>query len=210
MMNTGNWTREGGQCDVNFRDLYDTYLDLAARHRQDGAPLDIMLGGFYYGLKDSKHWMSPYNRFSGQENVCTRPVCQSCRVHPYIMADGTLLPCIPLTGTDIERNMPNLAATTFADALFRSEYFNLIDTRLERLYEENADCRTCEHRFKCGGGCRAAALTDTGNYFGNDPDSCFFFKNGYEERLALRLEDKPATPLEIAQARMRIAAEIAD
>ncbi|WPL16489.1 Antilisterial bacteriocin subtilosin biosynthesis protein AlbA [Thiorhodovibrio winogradskyi] len=204
MMNTGGWRREGRHLTAPRTALYAAYLDLAARHRRDGAPFTLALGGLYYGAKGGSLWMSPFNKLSGQPDAVSQAVCLSCRIRPAIMADGRLLPCIPMTDTGVEREMPRLSETTLSQALRDSAYFDRIDTRVEQLFSRNRQCRACAHRLKCGGGCRASALAaGHGDYFGADPDACFFFKNGYDEKLARKLNAKPASALEITQARTR-------
>ena len=69
-----------------------------------------------------------------------------------------LLPCIPLTGTEIQDEMPDILETGLIEALSDSRYLKLIDMRLEDILRENEECNQCEHRLYCGGGCRATAL----------------------------------------------------
>ncbi|WP_190275794.1 radical SAM/SPASM domain-containing protein [Thiorhodovibrio frisius] len=201
MMSTGAWARKGDQMDAPRQALFDAYLELGAHHHRDGAPFELALGGLYYGPKGSSLWMSPFNKFSGQADAAKQTACQSCRLHPYIMADGRLLPCIPMTGSQVEQDMPRLTETTLSRGLRGSAYFDRIDTRLDQVFVNNRGCRSCAHRFKCGGGCRAAAMTAGTDYFGADPDACFFFRNGYDEKLARKLKSSPASPMEIARAR---------
>ena len=48
----------------------------------------------------------------------------------------------------------------------------------------NNECAICSYRYKCGGGCRAAALTKgEHNLMGCDREKCMLHKNGYEERI---------------------------
>lgn len=209
MMNTGGWTRERGQMDAPRTALFDTYLDLAMRHRRDGAPFELALGGVYHGLKDHALWRSPFRRFSGKSNTLARTVCHSCRIHPYVAADGGLLPCLPMTGTSAGHEMPKLTDTTLSRAMRDSVYFERIDTRVKQLFAENRMCRACAHRLKCGGGCRATALSAGVGYFGADPDACFFFKNGYDEKLQRKLKSKPVSLEEMARARSDISPSIA-
>ena len=41
----------------------------------------------------------------------------------------------------------------------------------------------------CNGGCRAIALALTGDKLGIDPSKCFFWENGYAEKIAAALPD---------------------
>lgn len=182
-MSTGNWAREGGNYDITVEELYEAYLGLIQRHYRDKAPFGLMLGGFYHCEQGADGYSIPAVKYNGDESALRQTACRSCRIHPYIMADGRLLPCIPMTGTAVEERMPSLLTTTIAAALNESEYFDIIDTRLEALFRENDECTGCEHKLRCGMGCRAAALHCSGSLYGRDVYSCHLFKNGYEERI---------------------------
>ncbi len=101
----------------------------------------------------------------------------------YIAADGRLLPCIPLTGSSLQDEMPRITEMGLIEALSDSTYLRAIDTRLEDLLAHNEKCNACEYRLSCGGGCRAGALFTTGDYLGCDEYTCYFFKNNYEEKI---------------------------
>ena len=182
-VSVGNWELEQGQYDISRSDLYDAYLQLIQRFQADHAPFTMMLGGFYYCEKGSNRYHIPMIKFDGSEKMLKQTVCRSCRIHLYLMADGKLLPCIPMTGTTIEDQMPNLLSSTITEALEDSRYFEFIDMRLGQLLQHNSQCADCEHRLRCGMGCRAHALQCSGSYAGVDPDCCFYYKNGYEERV---------------------------
>lgn len=183
-MSVGNWEQEEGRYDIPVKELYAAYLEMIRWHNDDGAPLELLLGGFYYRSHGSKEYHIPFAKFDGTKNALSQTACRSCRLHPYIMADGKLLPCIPMTGTSIEKEMPSLLDTTISQALNDSRYFEIIDTRLEALLKNNAECSACEHKMRCGMGCRACAIDATGDFYGIDPHSCYFFKNAYEEKIS--------------------------
>jgi radical SAM protein with 4Fe4S-binding SPASM domain len=182
-ISTGNWEQEQGKFDIPINELFDAYMELIRKYHTDGAPFAMMLSGFFYCGKGSGDYSMPFIKFDGSEKALRQTVCRSCRIHPYLMADGKLLPCIPMTDTYIEKDMPSLLETTFTEAMRESRYFDLIDMRLENLFRENTECSDCEHKLRCGMGCRAQAINCSGSYYGVDPACCYFFKNGYEERI---------------------------
>ena len=182
-MNVGNWQQEQGHYDLPIKALYAAYLDLIALHQADGAPLSLMLGGFYYGRKHSKEPVIPMVRFDGTDAALRQILCRSCRLNLYNMADGKLLPCIPMTGSAVEEEMPSLLDGTIVQALAGSRFFEVIDTKLDAVLENNPECAACEHRLRCGGGCRACGMTLGDNFYSVDTYSCFFFKNGYEQKV---------------------------
>jgi len=182
-MDVGNWQEEQGRYAIPMDELYAAYLDLIKLHQRDDTSIALMLGGFYYGKQHSKDYLIPLIKFDGTESSLRQVACRSCRLNLYIMADGKLLPCIPMTGSAVEPEMPNLMESTIVQALSNSRLFDRIDTRVEQVLANNPECAKCDHRLRCGGGCRACAMVFSGDYFGADPYSCYFFKNGYEQKI---------------------------
>ena len=180
----GNWLNEGGKYNLNVNELYTAYLDYIPKYKAAGAPLTVMLGGFFMCQKGSEKYISPSKKYNGSEKMLRQTTCPSARNTMYIAADGKLLPCIPLTGLPIQDGMPSVTDMDICQALSDSRYLSLIDTRLEDLLKANAKCRACEYKLYCGGGCRAGALVSSGEYLGCDDYTCYFFQNGYEEKIA--------------------------
>lgn len=182
-MNSGNWKQENGNYDILVDELFATYLDLIRIHQSDGAPLDMILGGFYYGKNNCHDYFIPYIKFDGSEKVLRQVVCQGCRVNLHIMADGRLLPCMPMTGSPVEAEMPSLLNSTICEELCSSRFFDTIDTHVDAVFRNNLECAACEYRLRCGGGCRACAMNFSNDFYSVDPYSCYFFKNGYEYKV---------------------------
>ncbi len=179
----GEWLNEKGRYTLSIEELYEAYLDFIPRFKAAGAPLTLMLGGFFLCRKGEESWRIPCRKFDGSGGMLRQTVCGSARNTMYISADGKLLPCIPLSGMPLQEEMPDITKTPLCEALSDSKYLSLIDTRLEDLLKENERCAACEHRLSCGGGCRAGALAVGNDYLGVDESTCLFFKNGYEERI---------------------------
>ena len=179
----GEWLKEGGRYNLSVDELYRIYLDFIPVYRAAGAPLGIMLGGFFACAKGAQDYRIPGARFDGTAASRRRTVCQSARTTMYIGADGTLLPCMPMSGLTLAEPMPNLTQMPLAQALSDSTYLKTIDLRLEELLAANGRCAACEYRFRCGGGCRSAALQTSRHYLGVDEYTCRFFSGGYEQRV---------------------------
>ncbi len=179
----GNWLNEQGRYDLEVEELYEAYLDYLPKYRAARAPLSLMLGGFFACQKGSDRFQIPCKRHDGTDRMLRQTVCASARTTMYIGADGRLLPCVPLTGSPAEQEMPSITEMGLVDALSDSRYLRAIDTRLDELLEHNEKCRVCEHRLTCGGGCRAGALFTSGDFLGCDEYTCRFFKDNYEERI---------------------------
>lgn len=189
-VSVGNWEKEQGQYDIPIEELFDAYLRLIGKYHADKAPFAMMLGGLYYCEKGSDQYHIPFIKYDGSEKALRQTVCRCARINPYIMADGRILPCIPMTGTFMEDRVPNLLTTTIAKATGGSSYFDMIDLRLEDLFRENDECADCEHKLRCGMGCRAHAINCSGSYYGVDSACCYFFKSGYEEKIKRVLDGR--------------------
>jgi len=179
----GNWLNEGGRYNLTVEELYRTYLDFLPAYKAAGAPLNIMLGGFFSCQKGSDKYHIPCKKFDGSDRMLRQTICGSARNTMYIAADGKLLPCIPLTGLSVPADLPSVTEMDICRALSDSNYLKLIDMRLEDLLKANAQCHACEHRLYCGGGCRAGALLCSGEYLGRDDYTCYFFRNKFEEKI---------------------------
>ncbi|MEM1483452.1 radical SAM protein [Oscillospiraceae bacterium PP1C4] len=137
----------------------DEYLELLKCYKADGNPFELNLvegvvkghrgGGFSFWENDKE---DVYNQ--------QRISCGLCRNRPYILPDSTLVPCIGWVSTPVEMLLPKLTETRlseiYADAC--SQFRRLVGIKVSDITEQNMECRECEHKLTCGGGCRADAL----------------------------------------------------
>lgn len=186
---SGNWMQEASTYGLTATELMNAWLEVVSNYLEHEAPIDLMLGGFFAcrsgsnGSEGGRTCSIPLKRFGGQQEALDLPLC-GCASHViYIAADGRLLPCMPLSGLSIQQAMPNLLSTPLNEALSEPSYAQCVDTSLREFTCINENCQTCEHVLFCGGGCRASALIETGDYFAPDPAACAFFKEGFQEKL---------------------------
>jgi len=179
----GAW-KEGGYGEaISMEELYQTYLDYIPDYYADGMPLALQLGGFFmasprepdrYSLPSAKTCADP-------EKTC---VCGHARMVMYISAEGRTLPCMALSGMEIQERFPLIQEQGLAACLTDSNYMRLLDTRASQVLAHNPQCQSCAHALRCLGGCRAAALeTVPGDLLAPDPYACGFFRQGWEEKI---------------------------
>lgn len=165
----------------------DEYIDMLRQYRADGNPFRLFfMEGVVQGASGGG--------FSFWENECgggdfeKRLSCAKARKRPYVLPDGTLLPCIGFSSSYQEQFMPNLLNTPLgeiycsADSVFR----RLVDIKACEVIEHNEECIKCEYRLKCCGGCRAdAADTHPGidAAYGRGMMLCSAYKSGFMEKL---------------------------
>lgn len=119
---------------------------------------------------------------------CVNPdktcVCGHARMVMYISAEGRALPCMALSGMEIQQEFPLIPELGLARCLTDSRYMRLIDTRATEVLEHNAACHSCEHAMQCLAGCRASALeTAPDDIMAIDKAACLVFKGGWVQKI---------------------------
>lgn len=102
----------------------------------------------------------------------------------YISAEGRALPCMSLTGMEIQKNYPLILEHGLKYCLTESTYMDLITAKAREVINHNERCKDCEYASRCCGGCRASALETTpDDIMGIDEAACLIIKGGYIERI---------------------------
>lgn len=181
--NVGAWKEGGYGESIAIDELYQLYLDYLPHYYDDGMPLSLQLGGFFsaspkrpgeYDIPSAKHCADP-------DKTC---VCGHARMVMYISADGRALPCMALSGMDIQNEFPLIPEIGLAACLSDSRYMNLIDTRATEVLNHNPECQKCEHALYCLAGCRASALESCpDDILAPDPAACAIFKGGWTQKI---------------------------
>lgn len=191
--NVGAWKEGGYGESISMDELYQIYLDYIPHYYEDGMPLSLQLGGFFsaspdrpqeYDIPSMKNCFNP-------DKTC---VCGHARTVMYISAEGRALPCMALSGMDIQEEFPLIPEIGLAQCITDSRYMRLIDTRATEVLNHNPECKTCEHALQCLAGCRASALeVHPTDILAPDPATCAIFKGGWLEKIrTLMGQIKPA------------------
>jgi len=181
--NVGAWKEGGYDESISTDELYELYLDYIPRYYEDGMPLSLMLGGFFSASPDKpqEYDIPSMKNCSNPAKTC---VCGHARMVMYISAEGRALPCMALSGMDIQEEFPLIPEIGLAQCITDSRYMQLIDTRATEVLEHNPECGTCEHALQCLAGCRASALeTDPTDILAIDRAACAIFRGGWVERI---------------------------
>ena len=181
--NVGAWKEGGYGESISMGELYQLYLDYIPHYYEDGMPLSIQLGGFFSASpKRSQEYDIPsMKNCSNPDKTC---VCGHARMVMYISAEGRALPCMALSGMDIQEEFPLIPEIGLANCLTDSRYMALIDTRATQVLAHNPECQNCEHAMQCLAGCRASALeTSPTDVLAIDRAACAIFKGGWVEKI---------------------------
>ena len=181
----GNW--KGNPNFIDSLEMTEIFSDLLELWKKENQPCFILLERFfaggpfieakdYVGKRDRKHQIKLYTKDSFE--------CDSLREKPFLLPDGTLIPCIGFTGTSIQADMPNLLNQNLSDIWRESSLRDFIDAKKDIVLERNLECQFCEYFESCGAGCRAYALSENGFLFDRDPIVCDMYKKGYKKKFA--------------------------
>lgn len=177
--NVGAWAENGYGEGITKTELYETYTDYIPKFYEDGMPLNLQLGGFFaasphepnlYSVPLMKHCKNP-------DTMC---MCGHARMVMYISAEGRALPCMALSGMDIQKEFPLITEIGLEKCLTDSRYMSMIDERLTAYMRHNPKCAECKYIMYCAGGCRAGGLeSHPDDLLAPDEYACEIFQNGW-------------------------------
>jgi radical SAM protein with 4Fe4S-binding SPASM domain len=176
---TGNWRET--RTALSLDETSDILKPLQEHWLKNGRPFDIQLAGFFNSSQIQQQQISSCY-LNGKPHFSRNSYdCGSCRKLPNLLPDGTLVPCPGYVDSVIQNNMPNLLQEELSLAWTRSALREIVDTRKNDLLAHNPECSSCELFPVCGMGCRAFALTETGDIQAKDPLACTMWKMGYKK-----------------------------
>ena len=180
---TGNWC--GSTTNLSSAEEAALYAPILRRWHDDGQPFALQLGAFFNSQIDAVGTYQPQFpiRYTPESYDCG-----VCRHTPYLLPDGTLLPCHGFTGTSLHESMPNLLQQDLSAIWTASALRDTAQARKSARLAENGECAHCDFFAQCGMGCRARALIATGNIQSKDPLTCEIWKQGDKQRLLQALD----------------------
>ena len=182
--NVGEWQKNKCGESLDNAELFQLYLDYLPHYYEDGMPLSLMLGGFFSATpKKPDRWDVPLYHYP--KDPKTSCVCSHARTVLYISPEGRALPCMSLSGMDIQDRFPLIPEIGLAQCLTDSFYMDFINTRADKVLEHNPECADCRYQRWCLGGCRASGLDGSGqiDLLYKDPAGCAMFSDGWLKRL---------------------------
>ena len=190
MMELGEWTeKEVRDLQLTREEELEMFEEYIPQYFEDDAPLSIMMADtLMYTPGDSK-WRIYDVRRVPEEKAKYAPSCGVLLKNFYIGADGMVAPCMGMCDTGFAKKFPNLFETPLRDIMHDSELTTLCEATVEEVRNHNPECRSCKYVDRCTGGCRNSVLTQGDDYYGIDKKLCYFFENGWEERITKAAEE---------------------
>ena len=184
MMEQGEWASpEVAGLQLTREEELEMFEKYIPQYFEDDAPLSIMMSGAFLYEKGRGSWGVFYHRECPADQEDKRLSCPVLGEAFYIGADGVVAPCQGMCDCDFGRSFPSIKEKPLREILTDSPYVKLSYATVGDVRRGNDECRTCEFIDRCAGSCRNSALLHGDNYYGVDPDACYFFKNSWEERI---------------------------
>lgn len=177
----GNALTQGG--------FTDEMLKYIPQFFEDGMPMNLVLCNVATLLKGKAEYKVVAEKYAGDESCLNCHLCGAARYSCYITPEGRLLPCMPMTACEEQNQFARFQDIGLRSGLSDSYYMQFVDKRVNDLLKINEKCVSCKYKLKCGGGCRALALSLTGDLLGADLTQCFLWENGYIEKIHKAADD---------------------
>ena len=181
------WQKNHEGNNLDDREYLEAVMAYFPAYFRDGRPMPVTLNGA--ALLHPQDECHVVHAAVCKPAAKSRYLCSTARFSPYISANGRLLPCMPMAMCEEQRHFPLILENGLAACLGNSTFMDFVSLRTEDLFARNETCGSCEHRYTCGGGCRAMALQDTHDFFGCDAQQCIIWKEKYKEKLECALEE---------------------
>ena len=179
----GEWKNEPEHF-LTQEEEYEAFLEYIPHYFEDGKPLTLGLDGFFNYDVPREKLSSWFEKDVEEAHFGKALMCGHVRRGMYVSPTGNVLPCMSMVGGPIEDQFPNMLETPLEDILDRkSAYMDITGFHVSDFMEHNPECRTCEYRSGCCGGCRAIAVRDhPTDYLSKDLDVCRYFRDGWKAR----------------------------
>lgn len=185
------WNENAQGATLGLTEYYDRMLEFVEAYSRQDHRMSVDIWQFVTLFPE--HWtyrLRPMECGQGEfrESI---PVCRGNRGMVAVAANGNVFPCMQMSGYyeahgDILGNVKTEGLQTLLQA---GKYLAEVCTTLGQLAQVNPKCGGCKYYPYCAGGCRAIALTLTGDKLGTDLAKCLFFENGYYGKVEAVLAD---------------------
>ena len=184
------WQKKHSGYALDDREYLDAAMAYFPRYFQDGRPMPVTLNGA--ALLHPREKCRAVQDMPCMNQEKRYYLCSTARFAPYVSSEGRLLPCMPMSMCEEQCCFPLIPEKGLAACLTDSTFMEFSSQCTNDLFARNPECGSCEHRWHCGGGCRAIALKNTHDFFGCDSYQCLIWKEGYGKKLAQALEKAEA------------------
>ena len=179
------WEQNADGATLSFREYMDSMIELWKIYSKETHKMELTAWQLGTLIPERKAFRLTSVECSEGHYRESWPVCRGNRGMIAVAANGNVFPCHQMSGYYEQHNdiLGNLKKDKLKDLLRESRYLDEICTTVGTLRKVNNKCGNCKYFEYCCGGCRAIALALTGDKLASDPSKCFFFENGYYEKI---------------------------
>ena len=190
MMELGEWVNpELRDLQLTRQEELEMFEKYIPEYFEDDAPVSIMMADTLMYTPGEEKWHLYDVKRITQEEEGFALSCGVLRNNFYIGADGMVAPCMGMCDCGFAKHFPNLYETPLKEILRDSEFITLTAATVKDVRDHNPKCRECAYIDRCTGGCRNSVLMQGDDYYGIDESLCYFYENGWEERLTKAAEE---------------------
>ena len=188
LVDTELWQKNCEDMYLTTGEFINACIEYIPQYFADGCPWKLSLSNiFRYDPEKQTVMLSNDNNC---EDCGNQYLCNSARKTIYISPYGTVLPCMVATALSqkIQSEFPNMLKSDLVGILNNSTLIQFADMKTEQLFSHNDECRKCEHKNYCKGGCRIEAIR-CGDTYGKDETACYLYKNALNIKIRESVEN---------------------
>lgn len=178
------WNQNAAGATLELQEYFDEMLKIVAEYIKEDHQMIVDIWQLMTVLPRQKAYRIRSVECGIGEYRDSIPVCRGNRGMVAIAANGNVFPCLQMSGYYEAKNdiLGNVKKDGLQPLLQAGKYLSEVCTTVGTLAEKNETCGKCPYFKHCVGGCRAIALTLTGDKLGVDLSKCLFYKKGYYEK----------------------------
>lgn len=181
-MDCGDWKQHSSEEKLSVDNVMELYIKYIPDYIKKGFPIDLRLFRTAYFISSKKKYVM-FPEFAAHNEPPEKTI--ACRIFMHelnISPDGTVIPCYAMMGDEkLSALMPNMLETPLKQILSNSRYYDYVNLTAEDIISKGK-CFSCEHKDKCGGGCRASSFLKHESFTSCDPVMCRSFESGYVDK----------------------------
>ena len=184
------WNQNAAGATLELHEYFDEMLKLVSAYISEDCRMNLDIWQMLTVFPKEKKYRIRSVECGIGEYRDSIPVCRGNRGMIAVAANGNVFPCMQMSGYYEAKNdiLGNVKKEGLQPLLQAGRYLSEVCPTVGTLAQKNEACGNCPYFKHCVGGCRAIALTLTGDKFGVDPSKCFFFKKGYVQKVEASLE----------------------
>ena len=187
------WEKNSPQTSLTIEEYYELMLRFSSEYMKSGMEMFVDIWQFITLYpKHHSYNLVPIACNKDEFNIRI-PMCKGNRGMVAVSSKGEVVPCLQMSGYFIEKgiSLGNIFETPLKELLKNSPYLDLAMAPLLKQILENDKCGNCKYYKACNGGCPALGLlySKDVNFYHEDITKCYFFENGWYERVTSTLKD---------------------